>query len=94
METLHLLLQLAGAIERNSEHPLAEAVVQYAQSQTGEKSLPETENFEAVAGSGVPGVVNRRFVQIGTQRWMDELGIETLPLQAQKVAESLLCLCL
>lgn len=80
------LLQLAGAIERNSEHPLAEAVVQFAQLQTGETSLPETENFEAVAGSGVQGVVNRRLVQIGTQRWMDELGIETLPLQAQKVA--------
>lgn len=80
------LLQLAGAVERNSEHPLAEAVVQYAQLQTGETSLPETENFEAVAGSGVQGVVNRRLVQIGTQRWMDELGIETLPLQAQKVA--------
>jgi Cu+-exporting ATPase len=80
------LLQLAGAVERNSEHPLAEAVVQFAQLQTGETSLPETENFEAVAGSGVQGVVNRRLVQIGTQRWMDELGIETLPLQAQKVA--------
>ncbi|MEQ9369213.1 MAG: heavy metal translocating P-type ATPase [Coleofasciculus chthonoplastes F3-SA18-01] len=80
------LLQLAGAIERNSEHPLAEAVVQYAQLQTGETSLPETENFEAVAGSGVQGVVNRRLVQIGTQRWMDELEIETLPLHAQKVA--------
>lgn len=80
------LLQLAGAVERNSEHPLAEAVVQFAQLQTGETSLPETKNFEAVAGSGVQGVVNRRLVQIGTQRWMDELGIETLPLQAQKVA--------
>jgi len=80
------LLQLAGAVERNSEHPLAEAVVQYAQLQTGETSLPETDNFEAVAGSGVQGIVNRRLVQIGTQRWMDELGIETLPLQAQKVA--------
>lgn len=80
------LLRLAGAVERNSEHPLAEAVVTYAESQSGLKALPEAEKFEAIAGSGVQGVVEGRLVQIGTQRWMDELGIETLPLHAQKVA--------
>ncbi len=85
------LLQLVGAVERNSEHPLAEAVVNYAQTQQSSSPgqpelLPETENFEAIAGSGVQGVVAGQLVQIGTQRWMDELGIATLPLQAQKVA--------
>lgn len=69
------LLHLAASIERNSEHPLAEAVVQYAQSQ--EVELAEAENFEANAGSGVQGYVSGRLVQIGTQRWMTELGINT-----------------
>ncbi len=69
------LLHLAASIERNSEHPLAEAVVQYAQSQ--EVELAEAENFEAKAGSGVQGYVSNRLVQIGTQRWMTELGINT-----------------
>jgi len=69
-------LRLAASVERNSEHPLAEAVMQYAQSQGVE--LTDAREFEAVAGSGV-----RICVQIGTQRWMKELGIETSSLQQQ-----------
>ncbi|MFB8788833.1 MAG: heavy metal translocating P-type ATPase [Potamolinea sp.] len=80
------LLRFAAAVERNSEHPLAEAVVQYAESQIVEKPLPEAEDFEAIAGSGVQGIVSGKLVQIGTDRWMDELGIETLPLHSHKIA--------
>ncbi|MCG6134133.1 MAG: heavy metal translocating P-type ATPase [Nostoc sp. LLA-1] len=76
------LLQMAASVERNSEHPLAEAVVKYAQSQ--EVSLTEVNNFAAVAGSGVQAVVGDRLVQIGTQRWMTELGIDTDALQQYK----------
>lgn len=76
------LLRLAASIERNSEHPLAEAVVQYAQSQQVE--LAEAQEFEAIAGSGVQGWVNNCLVQIGTQRWLNELGIDTQALQAQR----------
>jgi P-type Cu+ transporter len=73
------LLRLAASVERNSEHPLAEAVVQYAQSQ-GVK-LDDPKEFEAIAGSGVQGYVSDRWVQIGTHRWMNELGIDTSALQ-------------
>jgi Cu+-exporting ATPase len=66
------LLRLAAAVERNSEHPLAEAVVKYAQSQEVSFPLPEAKDFEAIAGSGVQGIVSDRLVQIGTQRWMDD----------------------
>ncbi|MGF1568376.1 MAG: heavy metal translocating P-type ATPase [Nodosilinea sp.] len=75
------LLQLAGSLERNSEHPLAEAVAQYAQAQGA--TLTDAKNFEAVAGSGVQGLVEGRRVQIGTHRWMQELGIATDRLQAE-----------
>ena len=51
------LLRLAAAVERNSEHPLAEAIVQYAKSQGIETPLPEVRDFEAVAGMGVRGRV-------------------------------------
>ncbi|MDP5339593.1 MAG: copper-translocating P-type ATPase, partial [Nodularia sp. (in: cyanobacteria)] len=78
------LLQLAAAVERNSEHPLAEAVVKYAQSQ--EVSLTEADNFAAIAGSGVQAVVSDCLVQIGTQRWMSELGINTDTLHEYKDA--------
>jgi Cu+-exporting ATPase len=73
------LLRLAASVERNSEHPLAEAVVQYAESQ--EVGLTEVQDFNAIAGSGVQGYVSGQLVQIGTQRWMTELGIETQSLQ-------------
>jgi P-type Cu+ transporter len=76
------LIQLAASLERNSEHPLAEAVVRYAQSQ--EVPLADVSDFEAVAGSGVQGMVSQRLVQIGTQRWMEELSINTQALQQDK----------
>ncbi|MEH2112478.1 heavy metal translocating P-type ATPase [Nostoc sp.] len=78
------LLRLAATVERNSEHPLAEAVVKYAQSQ--EVSLTEVKNFQANAGSGVQAVVSNQLVQIGTQRWLTELGINTMTLQQYKDA--------
>jgi P-type Cu+ transporter len=76
------LLQLAASVERNSEHPLAEAVVQYAQAQQVE--LTDAQEFEAIAGSGVQGHVLGQLVQVGTQRWMTELGIDTQALEIQK----------
>ncbi|WP_026100457.1 heavy metal translocating P-type ATPase [Fortiea contorta] len=78
------LLQLAASVERNSEHPLAEAVVRYAQSQQVE--LIEAQKFEAIAGSGVQGFVSDHLVQIGTQRWMEELNIDTRTLQERKAS--------
>jgi P-type Cu+ transporter len=77
------LLQLAASLEQNSEHPLADAIVRYAQQQ--QVAMTEAQSFKAIAGSGVEGVVNHQRIQIGTQRWMDELGIETQPLQAHQI---------
>ncbi len=76
------LLQLAASVERNSEHPLAEAVVRYAQSQQVE--LVEVRDFEAIAGSGVQALVSRHKLYIGTQRWMEELSINTEALPKDK----------
>jgi P-type Cu+ transporter len=71
------LLQLVAAVEQRSEHPLAEAIVQYAKSQGVSFPLPDPEKFAAVAGMGVEGMVTGHWVQIGTLRWFDELGIDT-----------------
>ncbi len=70
------LLRMAAAVERNSEHPLAEAIVAYAKSQEVEFPLPEVEDFEAMSGMGVQATVSDRVVQIGTPAWMEELGID------------------
>lgn len=69
------VLQLVSAVERASEHPLAAAVVRYAEDQD---VLPLTvQEFKAIAGSGVEGIVAHHVVQVGTQRWMTALQIET-----------------
>ncbi|MBE9234898.1 copper-translocating P-type ATPase [Anabaena aphanizomenioides LEGE 00250] len=78
------LLKLAASVERNSEHPLAEAVVKYAESQ--QVNLTEVTDFLAVAGCGVQGIVNHHSVQIGTERWLNELAINTDALQEYKIA--------
>lgn len=70
------LLQLVGAVERLSEHPLAEAIARYSKAQLeSQEDLPEVQNFQAIAGSGVQGQVSDRAILVGTQRWMTELGI-------------------
>lgn len=76
------LLKLAASVERTSEHPLAEAVVRYAAAQ--EVKLADVKEFEAIAGSGVQAIVSDCFVQIGTRRWLEELGIETQALQTHQ----------
>ena len=69
------LLKLVAAIERNSEHPLAEAVVNHTKQKS--ITIPEVTDFLAIAGSGVQGKVDNCLVQVGTRRWMDELKIDT-----------------
>jgi len=73
------LLRLIAAVERRSEHPLAEAIVQYAHTQgvtSQDLTALTVEQFAAVAGSGVQGEVADRWLQIGTRAWMEELGLE------------------
>ncbi|NEQ53018.1 MAG: copper-translocating P-type ATPase [Leptolyngbya sp. SIO3F4] len=79
------VLELAAAVENCSEHPLATAVVNYARSQ-GVETLPEVYNFEAVVGSGVKGTVDNKHVVIGTDNWMQSLGIDTQALQSHRQA--------
>ena len=76
------LLRLVAAVESNSEHPLAEAIVKYARSQN--LILPEATEFKAVAGNGAQAIVSERLIQIGTQRWMSKLFIKTNKLQSQQ----------
>ncbi|HEX8350763.1 MAG TPA: heavy metal translocating P-type ATPase [Hymenobacter sp.] len=64
------LLQLVAALERQSEHPLADAVVRYADAQ-GSTALSTTD-FRAVEGKGAVGTVNGQRVLIGNRRLLLE----------------------
>lgn len=72
----HQLVALAYALSDNSEHPLAKAVVQYAQAQ--QIALTEASNFNVVAGKGTQASVGQRQLLLGSGNWMRELGL-TLP---------------
>ncbi|PSB55950.1 heavy metal translocating P-type ATPase [Chamaesiphon polymorphus] len=75
-----------GALESNSEHPLAEALLQYARERSKDAQLPTVEHFEAIAGSGVKGIVEGRQISIGTQRWFDEMGLDLSAFQVEQQA--------
>ncbi|MGM1045574.1 MAG: heavy metal translocating P-type ATPase [Bacillota bacterium] len=62
--------RLVGAAEKNSEHPLAEAIVAGI---TGEgTTLPATEQFEAIPGYGIRAVVEGHTVLVGTRKLMNQ----------------------
>jgi len=65
---------LAAALERKSEHPLAEAIVAHAKA--GMVELPEVDGFTAVPGHGVEGTVDGTRVAFGNRRLMAAEGID------------------
>jgi len=69
------LLSLAAALERGSEHPLAEAIVEGAEARGAQRQ--EATNFEAVTGKGVRGQVGGRAVALGNAAMMREMGLDT-----------------
>jgi len=82
------VLRLAAAVERESEHPLAEAVVRYADR----AGIPRTraERFENVPGHGAIAKADGRQVVVGNARLMDQEGIDisvlSRPLQEMTMA--------
>ena len=75
------LLSLAAALERGSEHPLAEAIVEGAEAQ-GAPRLEATD-FDAVTGKGVRGSVGGRAVALGNAAMMREMGLDTGAAEAK-----------
>ncbi|WP_376769559.1 heavy metal translocating P-type ATPase [Paenibacillus plantarum] len=67
-------LRLVGAAERNSEHPLAEAIVAGIRDRGIE--LPAVESFEAIPGYGIKAIVEGKELLIGTRRLMEQAGVD------------------
>ena len=76
-------LRLAAAVERQSEHPIAQAVVEHAGP-----DLPAATDVEAVPGYGVAGTVEDHRVAVGAGRYLDRLGV-TLPARSRETADAL-----
>lgn len=68
--TPEMLLQTAAAVEQQSNHPLAQAVVRAAQEK--QLSLPNASGLENIAGRGVRSVLNGQTVLIGSPKLFDQ----------------------
>lgn len=67
------LLRLTASLERNSEHPLAAAIVAVAKAEG--LQLSEARNFQSITGKGVIGTVDGRLVAVGNDKLFAELGM-------------------
>ena len=75
------ILRMAAAVERNSEHPLAGAIVEGAKARA--LALPEIADFAAIPGHGVGAEVEGRKLLLGNARLMDARGITLGRLEAE-----------
>jgi Cu+-exporting ATPase len=75
---------MAAALERNSEHPLAEAIVNRAKAEGIE--LPAVEGFSAIPGHGVEGNVMGMRVAFGNRKLMAREGIDISKFEQQIAA--------
>lgn len=64
--SLESVLKISASLEKNSEHPVAEAIVKKA----GKISLAKTVNFKAIPGHGVVGNINNKKYYLGNAKLM------------------------
>jgi P-type Cu2+ transporter len=74
-------LRLAAAVEADSEHPLARAIVAGAKARG--LTVPTATGFESLAGRGARAQVETRVVAVGGPRLLAEMSLEPLPVAAE-----------
>lgn len=77
------LLQIAGSLEKGSEHPLAEAIVNYCV--TNNISLEKVADFNALFGKGIEGTVSGTHYYAGNEKMMEEKGISLSTEQKNQI---------
>jgi Cu+-exporting ATPase len=77
----HALLRLSAALQRGSDHPLAQAATTAAEEQ--QLDVPTAANHRALAGRGVAASVGGELLNLGNTRLMDELAVDLSPLKAR-----------
>ncbi|MDP1782051.1 MAG: heavy metal translocating P-type ATPase [Hydrogenophaga sp.] len=80
------VLQAAAALQVQSAHPLARAVVEAATARSLLVLPDAATNVQAVSGRGSQGTVQGALLSLGSLRWMDELGVDLGPLAVRAQA--------
>ena len=75
------LMERAAALESHSNHPLAQAIVRYAEELP--VSIPKADNFEIIQGKGARGTVNGKSYWLGSHKFLEERGQETPEVHEQ-----------
>ena len=75
------LLGLVAAVERHSEHPVAQAIVAGASARGARAG--DVVDFAMQPGAGVAGTVDGARVLVGTAAWLGQAGIDSAPLEAE-----------
>mgnify|MGYP001003720461 CR=1 FL=1 len=79
------LLRLSASSEKGSEHPLGEAIVNYAREK--KIDLADVEAFEAIPGQGIEVTIQGKRMLLGNRKLMDEKNIEiTLQEESDRLA--------
>ena len=76
----HALLHFAASAERASEHPLAEAIVEFARAEG--VVLSEVESFNSITGRGIEATVDGQAILLGSPALMAERNVDTASMQA------------
>jgi len=74
------LIKYAASLERASEHPLAQSVIDYAKESN--ISLINVEDFEAVPGKGVIAYIDEKKILLGSEKFLKEQGISIQSVQS------------
>lgn len=77
------VMRIVASVEVKSEHPIALAIVQAAQQQN--ISLFPVTAFESVTGSGIKAEVDGQKIQIGADRYMQQLGLDVTSFEQEAV---------
>ncbi|WP_160164373.1 heavy metal translocating P-type ATPase [Rhodopirellula baltica] len=75
------LLTRAGALELNSNHPLARAIVDETKKRG--MTIPPAKSFETIQGKGATGVIDGKTFWLGSHRYLEQRGQETLEVRQQ-----------
>ena len=75
------LLTRAGALELNSNHPLARAIVE--ETKRRGMTIPPADRFETIQGKGASGIIDGKAYWLGSHRYLEQRGQETPEVHAQ-----------
>ncbi|MDQ2051709.1 heavy metal translocating P-type ATPase [Natronolimnohabitans sp. A-GB9] len=71
------VVRLAASAERGSEHPIGQAIIEYAEEEGID--LADLEDFDSVPGKGVEATIDDRRVYVGNLAFLEEVGVEVPP---------------